>query len=511
MREWLEKHWTWRTACLVAAALVVVLILARPYTRYPGGETDQVAYMLQARILASGHVSAPAPPPELRTYLLTRHCVTNDRFFAHYWPFTSALYAVPLALGISWYVMHALCYGAAGLFAFLALRGTRGGIVAGVCAQLGVYGLLAERAWTANSMVPTFAAAMLAVWAARRALTQWSVGWGALGGLAIAAAVLGRPLTGAVLGASIGVGLVLGVLRRWRRWRVALAYGLLVLVAAVVQLGYNASLTGDAFKPPFHVFAPENTLFFGMRGFQDPIVYFGPKDAFANFRVLVEQFWFILAGCAAVVMLLRRRSVESDPIVPVSAVAGVVLGVLYCCYFGFEQTTARYLREIALVLLPFFAWAIGRASAWAVDGRDTFSHRMLVTALVLVFAVTTPLALATRGATAWRRTVRFKQTLSELDRLTGGEPAVVVLKRPAFSLPSERNWRLGALVTYLYNDPWLRGRRLYAVEREGRMDALVKAYRPSHRLFLVEIDPDTGQVEDITPPKWRDQGAGGNE
>jgi len=504
VRQWLERRWKVRTACAVAVAMVAMLLVAHPYTRYRGGETDQTAYMLQAQIFARGHLHTPSPPEELRAFFLTRHCVSNGRFFAHYWPLTSALYAVPLSLGVSWYVMHALLYGVAGLFAYLAMRGTRGGVVAAVCAQLGVYALLAERAWTANSMVPAVAFAMLALWGARAALTQWSPTWGAVAGLACGAVFLARPLAGAVLGVSIGTALLVGMLRQRRRWRVVLACGLCVVPALLALLAYDNALTGNPLKPPFHVYAPENRMFFGMRGFQDPIEYFGPREGFINFRTLTGQWWFLMAACGLAVIVFRPNSVASDSIVPVVLSAGLALGLLYCFYFGFSQTMARYLREIAVLLVPFYAWAVGELAAWDLDDKRFPARQMLVGSLVMLFGLAVLLGVMLHGATSYWRTLQFRDTFAQIDAIAGDQPALVVVKAPENQTQSERTWRLGGgPAAYLYNDPWMSGTRLYAVERESAMQVLLDYYRGSRSIFLIHVNEETGAVEDVTPEEWR--------
>ncbi len=111
-----------RFALIIAGwvVLVAALLAVFSYQRHPH-ITDEVAYVMHARFLASGALTLPAPPaPEAFTFYLME--VTNGRWYASTPPGWPALLAVGVRLGVPWLV-NPLLGGVNVLLAYLLVWG----------------------------------------------------------------------------------------------------------------------------------------------------------------------------------------------------------------------------------------------------------------------------------------------------------------------------------------------------------------------------------------------------
>ena len=87
-------------ALLVAGALVgAALFLRAPPGAKPSIQ-DEFAYLLQAKMLASGHLAYPSP--SLPEFFEAAHVLVVPRYAAKYFPGHAAVLAPFVALGVPW-------------------------------------------------------------------------------------------------------------------------------------------------------------------------------------------------------------------------------------------------------------------------------------------------------------------------------------------------------------------------------------------------------------------------
>jgi 4-amino-4-deoxy-L-arabinose transferase-like glycosyltransferase len=234
-----------------ALAVLVVLLLGTSVFAFARRPllVDSVIQLFQARIFASGHLFAGAPPGE--AFFAVQHMLVDGaRWYSQYPPGHSALLAGGVVLGAAWLVPVALSLGTAALLYGFARRAYDL-----ATARLTVILLaLAPFFWFMGASHMNHVSALFFVALFLYLLVRWedsgapSALLGA--GLAIGAAFLSRPLTAA----AVGVAMAPFVLRsawRERRFGSLLAGALGSLAALLAYLAYNAATTGDPFVPGY--------------------------------------------------------------------------------------------------------------------------------------------------------------------------------------------------------------------------------------------------------------------
>ncbi len=251
-----------RAAPLLLAVLGV--ILARLIGRFALDDVphvmDEIAYSLQARTFASGHLSEAVHLP--RAAFAMWFVDDRVRTFSVFPPGWPAVLSVGYLLGLASWV-NPLLHGGTVLLVGRAgrvLSGRRAGILAAALYALSPQALLLAGTFMSHALVAFVAALVLAVGvhvvakdapAPRRASLAF-VG----GALGLAAAT--RPLCALVLLVVVAAFALVGL----RRGRVQLADALalaLPLVAVMLLLGlYNAHLTGSMLRFPQNAFFDEH-------------------------------------------------------------------------------------------------------------------------------------------------------------------------------------------------------------------------------------------------------------
>lgn len=219
--------------------------------------TDSVLQLFQAKIFASGAVTAPRPPGDA-FFVTTNALVGPEGWYSQYPPGHPALLAPGVLSGVPWLAPILLSVGAAAsLFAF-----AREAYDLSTARLTAVLALLCPFLWLLGagftSHVPTLFFASFLLLALARAEAGDGLGWPAAAGLALGGAFLCRPLTGLALGA--GTLPILpslagsderggpGGASRWVRPATVLggagAVGLL-------YLAYNAATTGHPLRPGY--------------------------------------------------------------------------------------------------------------------------------------------------------------------------------------------------------------------------------------------------------------------
>ena len=207
---------------------------------------DEVAYLFQAKYLASGRLFLP-PPPDAIAFELP-HTLITDKWFSIFPPGWPAVLALGVMAGVPWLVNPLL-----GALAVLLLHRVAAAHYSTNTADLAA-GLLAASPMfllmSAGLMSHPLALvlALAAIGGVRWGVEAGRSGIAILGGAALGGLVLTRPFEGALVAAVLGLRGVVTAGRK-SRWRLALFAGVAIAVAAAL-LPYNRALTGRAFYDP---------------------------------------------------------------------------------------------------------------------------------------------------------------------------------------------------------------------------------------------------------------------
>ncbi len=213
---------------------------------------DEAAYLLQAKILATGHWSAPARP--LPEFFEQFHVLVTPVFAGKYPPGHSLLLAPGVWLGATG-LMPALLAGTAGGLLFLLARRFANPWVA----------LLTWLVWTTSpgnlrflpsylSQNSTIVLWLLGWWALAQWLERKGVGWLMLLAAAVSWGVLTRPFTTVGYAATSGL-VVLREISRRRAWRdLAWAFVPAVAILAIIPI-WSARTTGSARVTPYALYS----------------------------------------------------------------------------------------------------------------------------------------------------------------------------------------------------------------------------------------------------------------
>ena len=226
---------------------------------------DEGAYLLQARLFASGHWTAPARP--LPEFFDQFYVLVTPVLASRFPPGHSLLLSLGQAIGFPVLVP-------------LVLSGLTGALLLGLATRLSglLAGALAWILWlvapinlafrpTYLSNLTTGATWMLGWWA----LLRWSESrgrrWMVVIGTCVGWCIITRPLTGLVFAFSL-VWPVLAVARRTQAWRQAGAGVLVALAVAVILPLANQRTTGSWWRMPWLVYSrqymPYDRMGFGL-------------------------------------------------------------------------------------------------------------------------------------------------------------------------------------------------------------------------------------------------------
>ncbi|HEU4569160.1 MAG TPA: glycosyltransferase family 39 protein [Gemmatimonadales bacterium] len=216
--------------------------------------TDEAAYLLQARIFAAGHLTAPAPP--IPDFFAQAWVVVTPRLFAKYPPGTSLVLVPGLWLGLPWLVPCLLDL-VSGALLFTLLRRAIGAPAA----------LVTWAAWVLSGMTMQWQTGyfsevpLLACWLGSVACAWRWIDGGRRRWLLVAAACAGfgaltRPLSILLLGLPLAVA-VWRSARRSARWR-DVGMATLVAVGFVLTIPpWNAATTGHPLRSPLREYTED--------------------------------------------------------------------------------------------------------------------------------------------------------------------------------------------------------------------------------------------------------------
>lgn len=186
-------------AALAAAWLAFAWWARGEFLPYDVNNTDVGTWLFQAETFADGHLSRPTPEP--REFFQQWQAIVRDRSFAYYPPLPALALAVPLALGLSPFLVPWLSSGLTLVLAFAwiaRLAGRR-------AAAFGTLALAVSPFFVANGLsVLSHAFALLLTVAFLVAVERWRAtelrGWMAVAGALLAAVFASRPVNAVALG-----------------------------------------------------------------------------------------------------------------------------------------------------------------------------------------------------------------------------------------------------------------------------------------------------------------------
>lgn len=258
----------WAAAGLAYASLAVTLYLAFSVLDGIPHVPDEVAFVFQSKVLASGQLAADPPPVEAAfEFFPTPFVQTFDGRYAAVYPFGHPmLLAIGEVFGAPWLIPPVVGALTIGLLYLLGRRwfGAWTGLTAAGLLATSPFFLMQSSSMMSHSTAALyFVASLLAVaniagpaprasWLARMGMDRdprWAALMGVLAGLAFGLFFNTRPLTALAAAPAVGA-LVLGLVWRMpRRDGVAAVAGVLAGGLAMVgaYLLYNYGTTGDAF------------------------------------------------------------------------------------------------------------------------------------------------------------------------------------------------------------------------------------------------------------------------
>jgi hypothetical protein len=391
----------WLYVALAAEAVFgVTLYLNYAYLSHMPHVPDSVAYVFQAKVLASGHLSAPAPPPSIeKAFEFSNPSfvqVFDGGKWAAVYPFGHPLLlAFGQRIGAIWLVPPLV--GAACVTMLFAL-GRRlynarvGTIAIALLATSPLFLMQASTFMSHNTAMFYLLASMLCL----AFIDRRPAVYGLLAGIAFGLLFNTRPLTALALMPAFGALLLTGLLRREHRRTGAIeiaAFALGGLLMFGAYLLYNYGTTGDAFNSGYQA-SGDPTQQIGFGGAHSVAAGMQNEQLQMGFLLLVLNGWPAYVGLGFVLLpfLLGTRNGRDWFLLAcaVSVMAAWMLfegaGVMYGPRYWYEAVP--FLMLLAARGADRAADLLGSAAAYlrtrSLDGDDAARRagRAVVFALV---------------------------------------------------------------------------------------------------------------------------------
>jgi hypothetical protein len=320
--------------------------------------SDEVSYLFQARVLAAGRLTLPAPP--IPSLFPAEWVVVHDgKWFSVFPPGWPLLLSLGVRLGIPSLVNPVL--GAMSLVAIhrLAIRfvgDTRAVAVAILCA-VSPFFLFMCASFMSHPASLLFATLCLLFLLEATTRGNWSL-FLLSGGFA-AFGFLVRPLDATVLWAVPALYLLV----RQRTWMQLLGTSLsaaALAIGATLYFAYNHSLTGQSFMPLLNLTSPHNRFGFGpdiglpWAGFATPGHDLGKAAANLSLNVAVmsaDLFGWPLCSLWLVLLLVCFGKLDWQHRLAALAIIGVVSGYAFYWYHGVCFGARFYFAVLPLLLI----------------------------------------------------------------------------------------------------------------------------------------------------------------
>lgn len=261
--SWLDRRGKVATPALFAAMSVLAIAILystalHSHRKFSPVFHDEFSYLLQATMLAGGHLSMPAHP--LGDFFDTFYVITDRAYASQYFPGAAMMFVPGVWLGLDGWVMPLVIAGAAAGMLFLVIRELFDGLC-GVSAVIILCGVLGFRflSIVPVAQVPALLLGLFATFATLRWIATRHPGWIVALGAAIGWMAITRPLDAVVYALPMGVLILIYQFRAkasGRHWLKLVVAGIVpMLPFLAMQIVINARVTGDPFKTPFSYYA----------------------------------------------------------------------------------------------------------------------------------------------------------------------------------------------------------------------------------------------------------------
>ena len=487
--SWTAYHWAIVGFCLIAfvgAGLMADLV----FERVPHIE-DEVAYLFQAQVFASGQVYVGAP---FHTNCFFAPFVLDHegRRFGKYSPGWPALLSLGLWMGQAWWI-NAACTALTVALVFRLGREMHhpgiGALAAGM-GSISPFVLLLSGSLMSHSACLLFATAFVwCFWRGRKGGDAWSLA----AGVALGAAFAIRPFTAFAIACPAILWMMWDVGQRWRRagagsgraWRRLWFTGLGFVPLALTVPLFNALWTGDPFLSPYVLFWPYDRLGFGPGHGPLPqgnTIWLGLSSAFAALGQLASYLhgWPALSLSFVVLLFVFKPRCVADLFLAATACSLVFGYVLY--WTSGDVFGPRYAYEATSALLILSAAGILRVWRY-FEQEHAAGNRRAVRPTSLLAGLLVLLTLGNLvGYLPWQW-----ERYSELYGVTG-EPRELLLAAELDNalviVRDENGWKDYA-VAFSMNAPTYDGPVVYANDCSPLNDRLVAHY-PARKVYLFD-------------------------
>lgn len=469
---------------------------------------DASAYVMQAKIFASGRLAAPVPA-NLDAFQGPFMVAHDGRWFAQYPPGTSLLLAVGYVLRVPWVIEPLL--GAFALWGIYRLgRAWYGRATAWVAILLGALSpFLSYLAAAYLSHVPALFFEVFFLLCLTRYVRRQRTRDLILAAACWSGLLLTRELSAALLGLAVPAYLAATHWRAlWRKRSQLSRDGLAALGVALAACGlyllYNVAQTGSALITPRALFSPADHP-----GFGTGIGFYGQHTLAAGLVNLDELLtslsidlygWpFYLTLAFIPIAFLSGRAHRRWDLLCITTAALLALAQVTYFYHGI-YLGPRYLFETLPFLLLLTARGITnlpRVIAWA--GRhilpDRVAHGVAVgdhaRARLLTGACVAALLLCNLLYYLPRQ-LALHENFSGLAVTQPVDVGAVYRMRPAHTVVVTDDWYLYNYVVWPLNDPLLAGTTLYAYAPSTDAMSLLRTEFRGRKFYQLAVDRDGG-------------------
>lgn len=460
---------------------------------------DASGYFFQAKIFASGRLSAPVPS-DLGAFQGPFMVARDGRWFTLFPPMTSLLLAVGIVLRAPWLVEPLL--GTLALWGIFRLgRHFYSGAVAWLAVLLGAlspfYTYLAA-SYMSHAMALFFSVYFLLM------LVRFTRDWRwydlALAAIFAVGLLLTRELSAAVIGFAATTYLFGGQWRAlWRRastiWPVfALAISIL-MSGLVLYLLYNKLQTGSATTLPRTLFFPADRY-----GFGQGIGFYG-QHTFAAGMVILDQLlsillidlygWPFYLTLALLPLTFLQRDAGTRWDIFCALLLVLLVGAQAGYYYHGIYLGPRHLFETLPFLLLLTARGVtGLAATLARIGRFLGVAR-LTRSLALGGAGVLLLALLACNLFYYSpRQAQLYRNYTGLPASMHVDAPTIYAFQPKQAIVLTNNWYIYNYILWPLNDPDLRDETLYAYAPTPQVVQRLRAEYPNRALYMTQIAPN---------------------
>ncbi len=439
-RRW-DATWSWW--CAAWTLLIGLLVTQFVFESVPHID-DSVSYLFQAKVFATGHLTAAAPP-DSAAFQMDEILIRHGKWFGYGFPGWPVVLGVGVWLGVPWLV-NPVISAASVLVAHALLKRLHGlGVANVVAALMGASPWLLFMTGEYLGHPASLLWLLLALLAAERCRDSgrrglWAVLLGASGGMLF----LTRPLDAATGGLVVALWSV-GVLGAER-----LPYGRIVVAGVVaaafvlLSLAYNNAITGDPTVSPYRMWTDaawgvgRDRLGFGAdigtRAWPnlDPLPGHGIADVILNlnknlFQTNVDLFGWAFGSLLLPVLYLSSRWARREDRVWIALAVVVPAGYSAYWFSGGPDHGARYWYPLLVPLLFFTARSIEHLhTVWRRPDGLPFIRPMIGVAVLSAFLSFVPW----RAVTKFHRYREIGSDLAQEVSRRGVQRALVFVRAP---------------------------------------------------------------------------------